>query len=929
MHKYFYSLLILLVGGMLSVHAQAIRLQGEIEDVFLKIALPEATITVMRADSTVVADSVPVTRVIGRNGQVLKAVYSAEVEAVRGTYLVRATLRGYSDSWQKVTIKDPTVKSMEVPALGMRKSRETQLGEATVTATRIKMYYKGDTLVYNADAFKLPDGSMLDGLIRQLPGVTLNDGGEIYVNGRKVDELLLGSRSFMRGNKQVLMENLPYYTVNDLKVYEKQTAKSEALGYDVEPRKFVMDVNLKKEYNRGYIANVEAAGGTQERWLGRAFVLGFTNNLRLSFMANANNVNETRHIGQSGHWTPAFMPSSMMTTRSVKGEADYENKRKKFSDTFYADFTSTTNRTQMRRRYEQFLEGSTPTSVTQSYNRHGNDRWSLHNAFELKAPFYFSTEADFKYIKRDGASHSVFDQWEESPTASNRSVGMSSGTEMNGMIQVSGALNIGKSKQHINVGALVGYQDEKKETAARYDTKLFRTPSEEVRYNSGDYSRQSIAGLFSIGYSSRLFNDFQWSVYEEVQPGRSTVHDYLYHPDTLSLPSQLEALTAITDIGNSYYSQSKHVTSTTTLSVAKKSSYMIGSFYNIIYDRWRIDVKLPVSHRSLDYRRGALDTLARQNDIFVNVSSAYRQKFGGRNHEFSVSIDHKRQSIDLSDRVTYRDDSAPLVVKLGNPDLKSKMYTNLSVVYYNREGKNQQQYNLRATLDYRHRDVAQSVSYAPQTGVYTYKPMNVKGAYTLSGKGDYSRALDKRQRWSLQVNIGADYLHSVDHSMFAGESESHVNVVNTLYLSGGGYIQYNKDALNVRLTGDVSRRHSEGEMRDFSTLRATDFKYGFAARYTLPRIKTTLAVDGHMYSRRGYGSETLNADDFVLNASISQSFLKGKLVAMVNGYDLLHQVSSTQYAVNAQGRTETWFRSLPRYVMLHLIYHWNKSPKKR
>ena len=67
------------------------------------------------------------------------------------------------------------------------------------------MFYSGDTLVYDAEAFKLPEGSMLNDLISQMPGVTMNEHGEIFVNGRKVDELLLGSRSFMRGNKKILM----------------------------------------------------------------------------------------------------------------------------------------------------------------------------------------------------------------------------------------------------------------------------------------------------------------------------------------------------------------------------------------------------------------------------------------------------------------------------------------------------------------------------------------------------------------------------------------------------------------------------------------------------------------------------------------------------------------------------------------------------
>ena len=101
------------------------------------------------------------------------------------------------------------------------------------------------------------------------------------------------------------------------------------------------------------------------------------------------------------------------------------------------------------------------------------------------------------------------------------------------------------------------------------------------------------------------------------------------------------------------------------------------------------------------------------------------------------------------------------------------------------------------------------------------------------------------------------------------------------------------------------------------------------AHQVLPRLNTTLSAHGNMYSRRGYGSSDLNTDDFVLNASISQPFLKGKLIARIEAFDLLHQLPSTQYTVNAQGRTETWYRSLPHYVMAHLVYHWNKNPKKK
>jgi hypothetical protein len=223
----------------------------------------------------------------------------------------------------------------------LRRLPTNTLGEVTVTATKLKMFHRGDTIVYDATAFKLPDGSMLDDLIRQMPGVTMNDDGEIFVNGRKVDELLLGSRSFFSGNHKVLLENLPYYTVKNLKVYEKESDRNRAVGYEMEQKKYVMDVNLKDEYKTGYIGNAEIAGGTGKHWLGRLFLLGFTDQFRFTLLANANNVNEKRHIGESNSWKPETMPRSQLTTKSIAGEVDYQSMNGNLKDNLMVDFLAT------------------------------------------------------------------------------------------------------------------------------------------------------------------------------------------------------------------------------------------------------------------------------------------------------------------------------------------------------------------------------------------------------------------------------------------------------------------------------------------------------------------------------------------------------------------------------------------------------------
>ena len=927
MKRHFITIIIAIAAVCSSWAQREVNITGDVKDGFLKTPLTDAKVTICRADSTV-RDTAKMT-IYKRSDQPLYAVYSSKVKTDANAVLVHAWLQGYDDVWQRVNITGQT--EVEVPTLEMRKMREMELKEVVVKATRVKMFYRGDTLVYDATAFKLPDGSMLDALIRQMPGVTLNEAGQIFVNGRMVDELMLGSRSFFKGNRKVLLENLPYYTVQNIKVYDKQSDMSKALGYDVDAKSFVMDVNLKQEYQRGYIANAEAAAGTNDRWLARAFALGFSDHYRFTLLGNVNNVNETRHIGQSGNWTPATMPKNMLTTRSVAGEIDYHAKEDKVKNNLTASYTSTTDISESRSRYEQFLQGLTPTSLTESFSRASNRQWNARNAFTLTKPFYLYAVADFSYSKNHGAFSSMFDQWNDTLTASQRNRGFNEGKAWSGSMEAQGAFNVGKNQQHINFYVRAQHSENESGSAMRYSTRQYVNPQQTVQDNVDDISNRTTWGAASLNYNMKLFKGVEMQVGESVNLVRIDAHDYLYHPDTLLLASQIDALTAITDFNNSYDSRTNAVENTVGLSFSGKGKYKMNpnAPFTIDYQRWNVGISVPIRHESLDYQRGRLDTLARQNTLFVNTSASFRHASEDGKQDFRIHASHKRSAANLSDRITYRDDSQPLVVKLGNPDLKSSVTSNFGIDYSNKAGKNQQQWHVGTSADFYHRQTAQSASYDPASGVYNYKPMNVSGAYRLNAKFDISRTIDEKRYWSWQTNADAGYHHSIDHAMLTDMTASEENVVNTLTLHDNAYIQFNKGTLNIRATGDIRWRHSEGKMQDFETLNATDFQYGLSARYTLPRLNTTLSADGNMYSRRGYGSSELNTDDFVLNASISQPFFKGKLIARIEAFDLLHQLSSTQYTVNAQGRTETWYRSLPHYVMAHLVYHWNKNPKKK
>lgn len=292
---------------------RTIALWGHIKDSFTKVGIEGTRITLMRGDSSVI-DTQTVNYFNGRTNKI-DTYYRFDIPARPQKYIIRAEHPDYLPCYIDFDIKYVARNNFfDAPWHYMKKrprrmvEKDHALKEALVTATKIKMVYKGDTVVYNADAFNLPQGSMLDDLLKQMPGVVLKDNGEIYLNGKKVDYLMLNGKQFFKGKNNVMLENLPYYTIKNIQFYDKSTDKSEYMKREVEQKEFVMDVNLKKEYSIGYMANAEAAGGTHDRYMGRLFGLRYSDNTRISAYGNMNNVNQYRKPGAEGDWEPTDYP---------------------------------------------------------------------------------------------------------------------------------------------------------------------------------------------------------------------------------------------------------------------------------------------------------------------------------------------------------------------------------------------------------------------------------------------------------------------------------------------------------------------------------------------------------------------------------------------------------------------------------------------
>lgn len=180
-----------------------------VRDSFTKYGIPDVFITL--ADSSgVLIDTMRTERGNApRDGRMWHVIMERKPQ----TFTVKAEHPDYETVVQRLEMKRPgRLTTYRFPELFMkRKMKETTMDELTVTATRVQLAYKGDTLVVDARAFKIPEGSMLDALVANVPGAELHDDGTIYMNGRKVDYLTLNGKDFFKGNNRIMLDNLPYY----------------------------------------------------------------------------------------------------------------------------------------------------------------------------------------------------------------------------------------------------------------------------------------------------------------------------------------------------------------------------------------------------------------------------------------------------------------------------------------------------------------------------------------------------------------------------------------------------------------------------------------------------------------------------------------------------------------------------------------------
>ena len=930
----------------LSLQAQR-TITGTVIDDEQKEAVIQATVALLKTDSTSLVSNA-VTNASGH--------FQMNVPQ-DGNFLVRITYVGYKPLYRSITMSGKPV------ALGTLtiQTDAIMLKGTEVVKNMARVYAKGDTVIYNAGAFRTPEGSVVEELVKRLPGAQVGDDGSITINGKQVKKIKVDGKEFMTGDTQTAMKNLPTSIVERIKAYDEKSDLSRITGIDDGNETTVLDFGLKPGMNRGMFANIDGGVGTKERYSGRAMGAVMKDDLRLFTMLNANNVNDMGFGGGGfGGRFGGGGRSGLQASKTAMVNLNYEKTDKLILDGS-VNWNHRDGDTWSRNSTENFVSsrGSFSESVNQNYSR--NNSWAARGRIEWMPDtmWNINMRPEWSYGTNDGRSQSSSGTFSDDPykyvSSTDNIADMVSrmldisdtlvvNSRMNGGMNYSDTKRLGTSLQinrklsndgrNITLRATGNYSDGDSQQFSNSLVGLYQLLTGDSTYQTNRYNvmpqknySYSLQTTYSEPIAKATFLQFSYQFQYSYTKSERNTYDFWNNTHQYDMAGlwpgyrQWDGIfsrlgghdyTDFLDDDLSRFSNYRNYTHTAEVMlrfIRTKFDFNVGV---------QLVPQLSKFHQT--YLGMDIDTTRTVVNWSPTANLRYRiSERGQLRFEYRGSSSQPS----MTDLLKITDNTDPLNIREGNPGLKPSFTQRFNLRYNNFLENHSQFINANANFSTTSNTIAQMTKYDPLTGGMYSRPENISGQWSAGGSITYNVALDSLAYFNVNTETALNYANNVGYiDLYRNGNVSKSTTKSTTMRERLGF-SYRNDWLEIELNGSVNYNRNRNALQPNSDLDTWNFNYGFNTTINAPwgmQFTTNLG----MTSRRGFSDEAANTNELIWNAQISQSFLQGKpLSVRLEFYDLLHQQSNFSRTVNAWMRQDTEYNSITSYVMLRVNYRLN------
>lgn len=898
-------LLMILFSPMAFAQQSGVNVTGSVVEQGSDTPIEQATVRLLNVkDSAMVRGVVSV-----RNGSfTLKNVK-------KGSYLLHITFIGYDPLYQPLQItgkKNPVnVGKLELS------DGAIELGEAVVIGKAPEVTVRNDTVEYNADSYKVTEGSVLEDLLKKMPGVEVDSEGKITVNGKEVKKVMVDGKEFFSDDPKVASKNLPAKMIDKLQVLDKKSDMAQMTGFDDGEEETVINLTVKPGMKQGWFGNAYGGYGSKDRYEGNAMVNRFVNNDQITFMGGANNTNNMGFsdlastmfsgMGGGGGRRGGFGAGSGITSSGNAGlNFSKEFKPDKLTLGGNTRYSHSDNDARSKSDRQNILPGdSSSYDNSEAMSRTKSDNFGVDFRLEWKP----DTMTQLIFRPSFSLSHSMNDNFSDATTLDNErdtvntnkssNYSESNGYNLNASIDFSRKLN---NKGRVFSATLSGgNSDSYSDGMNRSDIVYFNQTDalknsiidQRSRYdNKGFNYRAYVSWVEPIGHNN--FIQATYSISQRKQEALKNV----YNQDADGIYNVLDSAYS-QSYRNNFISQRA---SLSFKSQRAKFNYTIG-------------LNLDPSYSSSENFVGDT-TLSKITRKVVNLSpmAQFNYMFDKRTN-LRIMYNGRTSQPSMTQLQPVADISDPTNITIGNPDLNPRYTNNVFIRFQQFTPEKQRAFMIMANGSYIINDIVSYTSYNQETGVKTTTYKNVNGNYSGNVRMMLNTPL-KNKKFSINSMTMASFANS------NGYINEEKNTNRNLILSERGGIDFRSSYLDLGVNGNIRYNATSNSLQKENNQNTFNYGAGGYTTIYLP-LNFKIESDVNWSTNSGYG-DGFKQNEVLWNASASKSFLKNNQGTLrFKIYDILQQRSNISRSVTASYIQDSEYNTLGSYFMVHFIYRFS------
>lgn len=864
--------------------------------------------------------------------------------AVRpGKYVLKVSYIGFKTRYLPLQLlAQAPRKSVGVLTL---ESDAVMLSEAVITAEAPQVQVVEDTLVYNAAAYRTTEGAMLEELVEKLPGVEIDDDGNVKINGKALKKIMVDGKEFFGGDVKTGLKNLPVEMIDKLKTYDKKSDMARITGIDDGEEEMVLDLTVKKGMKKGWFGNANVAAGTEERYRANFLLNRFVDKKQFTAKGSLDNVdgqgfgggaNRRRNNGLTANKSAGVTFATENRKMEMGGNVRYNYTDRDvvstgYTENFLANRNSYSNSNSKQRnknmtlnadfRWEWRLDSLTTFIFRPSMSYGDTDNLSRSERGTFKSDPYALVADPNNWLALDKIA-SADDPLEEIRINASNSGTMNDNSNLsaNAVLQLNRRLN--SKGRNIGFRGQFGYTNRDNNQYTQSVTHYFQLKNHFGEDSVLIRNRYVPAPVKNYNYSAQLTysEPIAWATFLQF----SYQFQYRYSESdrrTYDLQSfedwQLSTLKPdgyedyLVDSLGKYaeYRYYNHNISTSLRFVRKKYQLSVG-------------VSLQPQHTVLSYKRGKymIDTIRNVVNFTPNLNlrirfskvTQLRMTYNGRSNQPS-----------MENLLPIVDNSNPQNIRVGNPGLKPAFTHTMNFTFNTYNAKKQSSIVTHVNYSMTQNSVSNSREYNPETGGWKTTPKNINGDWDASGSFGFNTTLFSK-KFTLNTTSNVRYRNNVGYLTTGrgAEAVEEKNTTTNLTLGERLNVAYRNSWLELGVNGNVSYSVEKNKLRSQNNQEPYSFSYGSNLQLMMP-WKMTLHTNIANRSRRGYTDNNMNRDELIWNARLSQTLLKGAATVSFEMYDILKEQSNISRSLTANGRSANEYNGVNSYCMLSFIYRLN------